>query len=158
MIILCVKIWVITLFTITLKYIIILNLAILFWPLRLVYTSDFWDAESWSDAIICIKSPRKFAKVFQCKSLATVKYLSNLCVYTCHWIEIHYCNRHLWKTYNWKIQLSFSFSLSDATKNRKMSIPKFCYAIFWLSVAIFDPKIASLRDFASKKLLVYTIL
>jgi len=80
--------------------------------LSILYTSNFFTAKSRSYAIFYQKTPSEIAKVFQCKSLVTVKYLSNLYVIGLKWIEICYCNRHLCKIYNWKIQLSFQLLLS----------------------------------------------
>ncbi len=128
---------------------------------------QFWGAERFFDS----KLPSEFAKVFQCKStilLATVKFqsifcqlsvnfLSNFCMCMCHWIEIYYWNRPLWKIYNWKFQLSFPFSLSGSTKNRKIFIPEFRWVTHFLGSAawFFDPKNAPLR-FCVPFLHVYT--
>ncbi len=96
----------------------------------MVNTSEFLDAISQSGAFFLNS---EFAKVFSVNQQLRVL-LSNFCMCMCHWIEIYYCNKHLWKIHNWKIQLSFPFLHNVLTKNRKISIPKFHWA-----TQFFDP-------------------
>ncbi len=72
----------------------------------------------------CFNVNQQFRLLLSNFNQFSVRFLS-----ACHWIEIYYWNRLLWKIYNWKFQLSFPFLLSGATKNRKISIPKFRWAM-----------------------------